>query len=155
MFYALLNEDGTLCRYPYTLTDLIRANPNTSWPEIISEQMALNYGLVPVTPVEPGPQDPLCDRVRTAQLQSDGTWLEVWIDTPAPAAEIAERTSQQANVIRDQRNRLLSECDWTQLPDAPVNTASWTPYRQALRDVTKQPQFPWTVNWPSPPSTKS
>lgn len=151
MFYALLKKDGTLDRYPYTITDLIRANPGTSWPEFVPEQVALNYGLVPVVPVEPGPEDPLFNRERTAHQQPDGTWLEVWIATPASPAEIAERTSQQVRSIRSERNRLLFECDWTQLPDAPVDTATWASYRQALRDITTQTGFPWAVNWPESP----
>lgn len=36
--------------------------------------------------------------------------------------------------MRHQRNRLLSESDWTQLPDAPVDRDAWATYRQALRD---------------------
>jgi Phage tail assembly chaperone protein len=34
------------------------------------------------------------------------------------------------------------------LTDAPVNKAAWATYRQALRDVTAQTGFPWTVEWP-------
>ena len=34
---------------------------------------------------------------------------------------------------RTERNRLLSESDWTQLPDATVDRTAWTTYRQELR----------------------
>ena len=54
--------------------------------------------------------------------------------------------------IRAYRNTLLSECDWTQLPDAPVNQQAWAAYRQALRDVTGQAGFPWDVQWPEIPA---
>lgn len=38
--------------------------------------------------------------------------------------------------LRIERNRKLSESDWTQLPDAPLeNKESWTRYRQELRDL--------------------
>ena len=37
-------------------------------------------------------------------------------------------------VMRAVRNDLLSQSDWTQLPDAPVNREAWATYRQALRD---------------------
>lgn len=36
---------------------------------------------------------------------------------------------------RDQRNELLRESDWTQLPDAPVDQQRWAIYRQQLRDL--------------------
>jgi hypothetical protein len=38
-------------------------------------------------------------------------------------------------IAREQRDLLLQQSDWTQVPDAPVNAASWATYRQALRDV--------------------
>ena len=53
-------------------------------------------------------------------------------------------------VMRAVRNDLLSQSDWTQLPDAPVNREAWAKYRQALRDFpatwTKSPEtdFPDT-----------
>ena len=36
--------------------------------------------------------------------------------------------------MRNHRDRLLKESDWTQLPDAPVDQQAWATYRQALRD---------------------
>jgi hypothetical protein len=36
--------------------------------------------------------------------------------------------------MRNQRNRLLTESDWTQLPDATCDREAWATYRQALRD---------------------
>ncbi|MFY7906535.1 MAG: tail fiber assembly protein, partial [Burkholderiaceae bacterium] len=59
--------------------------------------------------------------------------------------------ASQAASQRAFRNTLLSDCDWTQLPDAPVNTQAWAYYRQALRDVTSQTGFPWDIQWPEKP----
>jgi hypothetical protein len=53
--------------------------------------------------------------------------------------------------VRDERNRLLQESDWTQLPDVPIDTKeAWATYRQALRDVTDQPD-PFNIVWPVAP----
>lgn len=55
------------------------------------------------------------------------------------------------NVLRQERNSLLSKSDWTQMPDAPVDQAAWAEYRQVLRDLpenTKDPRYPV---WPTPP----
>lgn len=60
-------------------------------------------------------------------------------------------TNQKAALIRAERNQRLSGCDWTQVADAPVDKALWADYRQALRDVTAQDGFPWTVEWPVQP----
>ena len=54
--------------------------------------------------------------------------------------------------VRAERDRLLAESDWTQLPDVPLTTKeAWAAYRQALRDITEQPGFPFDVVWPEPP----
>ena len=42
--------------------------------------------------------------------------------------------------LRIERNRLLSECDWTQGNDCQLSDSKkteWKKYRQALRDITK------------------
>jgi hypothetical protein len=36
--------------------------------------------------------------------------------------------------MRNHRDRLLKESDWTQTADSPVNREAWATYRQALRD---------------------
>ena len=54
--------------------------------------------------------------------------------------------------VRAKRDRLLAQSDWTQLPDvSAVTQAKWQQYRQALRDITDQPGFPFDVVWPEVP----
>lgn len=57
--------------------------------------------------------------------------------------------------VRTRRDQLLALCDWTQSPDvlriqAPAVTAAWDVYRQALRDITQQPD-PHAIVWPTNP----
>lgn len=43
--------------------------------------------------------------------------------------------------VRSYRNSLLAACDWTQIPDVPMDEkqrAAWQEYRQALRDIPQQ-----------------
>jgi hypothetical protein len=52
-----------------------------------------------------------------------------------------ETDESKQNVLRNQRNVLLSQCDWTQLPDADLTDKekeAWLKYRQALRDLPTQ-----------------
>ena len=70
------------------------------------------------------------------------------------AQEAAYITEQQKESLRKQRNVLLSNCDWTQGKDVPESISSiWAVYRQALRDIPQQPEFPINVTWPTPPSS--
>ena len=57
-----------------------------------------------------------------------------------------------ATAARTKRNALLTQSDWTQVADAPVNKTSWATYRQALRDITIQEGFPENIDWPTTPS---
>jgi hypothetical protein len=57
----------------------------------------------------------------------------------------------QWRLVRSERDRRLQASDWTQLPDAPIATKdAWAVYRQALRDITEQPD-PFNIVWPVPP----
>jgi hypothetical protein len=83
--------------------------------------------------------------------QVDGRWFTKYsvadLDDEAKAAKDAE----QAKAVREQRNQKLKDTDWTQVADAPGDKAAWATHRQALRDITSQAGFPWTVNWPAQP----
>ena len=150
MFYVKTAPDGTLEQYPYALADLRCENKNTSWPQDISDEVAADFGVFLVSPT-PQPADRYdINLTRTASKQSSN-WVEQWVETPATQEQIAERTSAKEAEVRQQRNQLLSNCDWTQLPDAPVPPAPWATYRQQLRDVTAQAGFPWEVIWPVAP----
>lgn len=55
-------------------------------------------------------------------------------------------------VLTERKAKLVAS-DWTQLADIPAETkALWEPYRQALRDITSQPNYPFNITWPNPPN---
>jgi hypothetical protein len=100
--------------------------------------------------------------------QIDGKWYTKWNLGPSffqtedadgnvtTAAENeanykATKDAEQAKSVRASRDEKLKDCDWTQVADAPVDKAVWATYRQALRDITAQAGFPWTVTWPDAP----
>lgn len=53
--------------------------------------------------------------------------------------------------LRTRRDKLLAQCDWTQVPDAPVDQAAWAAYRQALRDLPSSTVDPNNPQWPERP----
>jgi len=61
-----------------------------------------------------------------------------------------EDIAREWDGIRQERNRLLAESDWTRLDDATADKEAWAIYRQALRDITLQSN-PLEVQWPMPP----
>lgn len=146
MTYARL-DNGSVAEYPVYAGDIMLRFPNTSFPNPF--QPPENY--VAVT----GVPQPCCtyqeNIVEETPEDLDGTWTQVWSVVPATPEQIAERTASKAAEVRADRNRRLADCDWTQLPDAPMDPAPWATYRQELRDVTDQPGFPWEITWPTEP----
>ena len=60
-------------------------------------------------------------------------------------------TEKKWQDVRERRNLLLLESDWTQLNDAQIgNKSEWTYYRQELRDITNNPNVDALV-WPVKP----
>lgn len=81
MFYAILNGDGQIARYPYTLTDLKKDNSHISFPpNFPSDPSQLDpFNLVPVNPVEIPAYDEHAYRVVYGDpVESDGVWTETY-----------------------------------------------------------------------------
>jgi hypothetical protein len=79
-----------------------------------------------------------------AQLAADE---QAWADGADDRAAAANRET---------RNQLLSDSDWTQMPDSPLTDeakALWVTYRTALRDITSHANWPnlEEADWPTKP----
>jgi hypothetical protein len=60
-----------------------------------------------------------------------------------------------AKEMRLKRNELLKDSDWTQLGDSPLNAdakLAWALYRETLRMVPQQSEFPLNIIWPPLPT---
>jgi hypothetical protein len=150
--HALI-QDHAVAAYPYGLAELRRDNPNTSFPRNPSDAVLADWNVFPVVEQSPPEYNPATQNLNQVNpTLIEGTWVMTWAVTPATPAEIAERTEAKATEVREQRNQLLSACDWTQGKDIPDSTSDlWAPYRQDLRDIPEQPGFPWDVTWPTQP----
>ena len=138
--------------------------PNTGFPAQLTADIISDFG---GDVVLEGPQatttPPYEFSYRNGVEQIDGKWYTKYSVGPVftdneqgtaaeqEAAYKAQKDAEQAKSLRQQRNTKLSECDWTQLGDSPVDKAAWATYRQELRDLTKQSGFPWNVTWPTAP----
>ena len=88
--------------------------------------------------------------IMMALKNSEGELYSEWLSLE-DAQAVFNEAKAKAKVKRD-RDLLLSNTDWTQLPDVPEEVKQkWTAYRQALRDITSQPGYPLDVQWPSTP----
>ena len=150
--------NGQVEQFPYTLGDLRRDNPQTSFPKKIGDAILASHGIYHVMPetqpeydnlVQVLVRDPEPHNNETAVNEDTGETYKTgrWVigytveNKPQDQAETA---------VRNKRDRLLAETDWMALSDVTMN-AGTTTYRQALRDITKQAGFPYTVVWPTKP----
>lgn len=89
----------------------------------------------------------------TFHLTWDGTTVSADDD-----AKIAFELDEEWKRIRTERNRLLSESDWTQGGDSPLTTqkkSDWAKYRTSLRtlpeDQSSKTKYS-DITWPTKPS---
>lgn len=143
MFIKVTN--GQPSKYPYTLGQLRRENPRTSFPRVIPEETLAAYDVYKVDPKAPTRFDNKTHRLTETVENVDGAWKQKWVQKQLPE----DRASANARRHRDQ---LLSETDYFALTDVTMG-AAMTTYRQALRDITNHVNFPYMeeADWPVKP----
>lgn len=149
-------SNGQVEQFPYTLGDLRRDNPQTSFPKKIGDAILASYGIYHVMPETQPEHDPLVQSLvrdaephnnetavneETGETYNTGRWVIGYTAANKPQDE-----AEQA--IRNKRDQLLAETDWMALSDVTMSTEMQS-YRQALRDITGQAGFPYSVTWPT------
>jgi hypothetical protein len=147
-------ENNQVAEYPLSETQVRKRFPNVSFPTNFSS--ALPEGYARVQPSSQPVEDELKVITEGTPALMDGVWTQTWVQSDKYTAEElvaynAKKETDKQQEVRDVRNSLLSMSDWTQVADAPVDKSAWATYRQALRDVTAQAGFPWTIDWPVAP----
>jgi len=144
---------GNVDTYPYSVGQLRRDNPNTSFPKRIPDDMLADWGVYPVVYTDLPSIDDRTQKVEQEATPSlfAGAWTVGWTTSDKTAEEVQEYDDNQAASVRSERDGLLAQSDWTQVADAPVDATVWATYRQALRDITDQAGFPNDINWPTQP----
>jgi len=89
-------------------------------------------------------------RVELDPVLVDGVWTQVYTVEDMLPEEAEERHKEWADKMRGLRDQLLATTDWMALSDNTM-TPEWASYRQALRDITSQGGFPYTIEWPIKP----
>jgi len=129
--------------YPYSIFDLRNDNPNTSFPDVMTDKALAAWDVFPC--IEGAvPELGECEQaVRDKITMVDGVWVQNFTNGLWPA-------DQASQYVREKRNALLAETDWMALSDVTMG-ATWAEYRQSLRDITSQVGFPYGIVWPAKP----
>ncbi len=75
-----------------------------------------------------------------------------WAQITSKKSDLESSRELEWREVRQVRNELLGDVDWTQFPDVPETTRNkFQTYRQELRDITTQSD-PSNIIWPTKPS---
>ena len=152
-----------------TDTELRAENKNISFPKAWNSSVHDALGIDPVLEAPaPEPSATYKSVVRNGAVQDGkGNWVYAWkeqemfteytdengdVQTVAAqkTAYDTANTAVRSAAERSKRTALLMETDHYALADVTMPDAMKT-YRQALRDVPQQTDFPGTINWPTTP----
>jgi len=153
MFVKTTN--GQIDQYPYSIGQLRRDNPQTSFPKKVPDDLLAFFGAYPVAHQD---RPIIGERTQkatqaTAPTLGNGGWVLHWAVTSKTPEEIVEYDNDTAASIRAKRNTLLAATDYFALTDVTMD-APMTTYRQALRDITSHADFPNLddADWPTKPA---
>ena len=88
----------------------------------------------------------------------NGVYYDLTAEEEAELEARAEAADLDMNMVRGQRDGMLSAADWTQLGDAALGAhtaAEWATYRQSLRDLPSVYSRVSEVVWPNDPPTQA
>ena len=126
--------DNVVEQYPYSLGQLRKDNPNTSFPKQPSLAGLAEFDMYPVTEVTPT----LADGEKLVKVWTPTLVSGEWILPHQAVAKTAEDLATESEVawanLREQRDKLLAETDWTASTDVTMS-AEMTEYRKLLRDL--------------------
>jgi hypothetical protein len=121
---------------------------NYCYVRSLTPEQTAHFGVHKKQIITPPYHDPATQRIEEGPaVLVDGVWTQTYIVSDLDADASAATVGAQWSVVRAERNKLLADCDWTQLPDASADAAAWAVYRQALRDITSQAN-PFNIVWP-------
>lgn len=126
--YALLTSDGTIDRYPLSLTDLRRAFTQVNFALTPAAAELMPFGIVWVSAVEPPAYEPDSEALieDTPQCVA-GEWVQTWAVAAIPPEEVAARlqarragmtcTPRQARLALQQAGLLAAVTAWIAAAD--------------------------------------
>ena len=105
--YALLNSEGQIETYPYSVIQLEADNPDTSFPSPMPDERLADWNVVVVVPTPQPAYDPITQNLTELTPEKiDDVWTQVWQVTDATPEEVAERTA--AYNEQQKQNRLVA-----------------------------------------------
>lgn len=150
MSYALI-KNNKVSKYPYSLREFSIDHPNVSLPQEPTETQLNEVGLYNVIPMPQPTIDYTKNITEGTPTLVNSIWTQNWVVTDATESQIQTREEETKVKNKEKAMQLLTETDWTQMPDVNlINKDEFTAYRAALRQIAINPQI--DITWPTKPS---
>lgn len=150
MYTRIINNQPI---WPYTPDLLKIEEPGTSFPKVITEELLNEFQVFSVLIDSKPTTTYQQDAIRLDPVLENGQWVQHWNIIEVTEEVQQQRYEYESGEVRNERNKLLTQSDWTQGRDIPEEVSTiWQPYRQQLRDITNQIGFPFEIIWPAPPA---
>ncbi|BCV05404.1 MAG: hypothetical protein CM15mV106_190 [uncultured marine virus] len=128
MYVKIVNN--AVDTFPYSMRQLRSDNANTSFPATMTDAMMADWGMYPVTvATEPSVAHNEIAEHNSAPTLVSNVWTLGWTTRSLTSDEIASKAAE----VRYDRDLLLAESDWTQMPDSPLTDAK----RQSGRRIER------------------
>ena len=144
-------------------------NSNVSLPKVWNDNVNETLGIDPVL-ISPAPAPSAAFKIvvrNGVQQDANGNWVQAWTEremfteytdddgntVTVQAQKDAKTAADNASLAaaeRTTRDALLKATDHYGLSDVTMS-ADMATYRQALRDVPQQTDFPGNITWPTKP----
>jgi len=152
LFYVQANGD-TFIRHIHDVEPTRWDEDNFCRVAKLTPEQLEQFGVHQLKLVTPPYYDPATQtREHGDALLVDGVWTQNYIVSELDPEVAAARIEAQWGIVRADRNSRLSDSDWTQLSDAPVDDLLWAVYRQELRDLPANTTDPFNPVWPEMPA---
>ena len=142
--HALINN-GAVEKYPYTIGNLRRDNPQTSFPKRPSNEMLEGWNVYVVARVDRPDVDTITQNLSEGTpVLVDNQWVQVWVVEEATLEQIAERKAQQVAQAKAQRAEAYrEEADplFFKAQRDEAELTEWEAKVQEIRDRFPYPEF--------------
>jgi len=149
-----LKISGSNIIYPYSVQQLKMENKNISFPTNVSDSLLETFSVYKVELKDSGYDDDYTkDVLEITPTLSGSVYVQTYQISDADETTLNTRKEIKWSEIRESRDVLLSDSDWTQFQDSPITGSKlteWQTYRQSLRDITTQ-ENPYNITWPTKP----
>ena len=166
MYAKILNQ--TIIKFPYSFDDLQNENPYSNFGNIDVKNFIETYSNTEdahttgceliLVELESKPQFNIATEklvLSDTPVYENEKWILKYSIVTLTQEEKNEIENIQASDVRRRRNELLSDSDWIVIKSfekQEIVPNLWQVYRQELRDLSNQPEFPWNITWPISPN---